>query len=120
MSNENVHPAFKGILDSISGENNLPKKIKIGDEVGSNHGFAKVTDIEMISLDATFPDDNDNIVMEEVWICDKSRCVFGLDNGHWAWGSQIIVIEQPKIETNEPTERPTGPLSKLFKDAAGR
>ena len=32
MSNENVHSAFKGILDSISGESNLPRKVKIGDD----------------------------------------------------------------------------------------
>jgi hypothetical protein len=77
----------------------MADKIKIGDTVSSKHGIAKITEIEMLSPDAVFADDEDNIPMQEIWACDKDRCVFGLDNNHWAWGYQIETIT-PKPESN--------------------
>jgi hypothetical protein len=101
MSNENVHPAFKPILDSMSGDNKIGK-IKIGDTVSTRHGIARVRAIEMFSPETAFPDDADNIKMTEIWECDKDRCVFDMDNNHWSWGYQVTLIKQPETTTNEP------------------
>jgi hypothetical protein len=92
MSNENVHPAFKPILDSIySPGDNKVYKIKIGDFASSKHGRCRITGIEMFSPETSFPDDKDNIPMQEIWSCDKDRCVFDFDNNHWSWGSQVTI-----------------------------
>jgi hypothetical protein len=72
------------------------QKIKIGDTVDSKYGPGKVTSIEMFPTDSSFADDPDNIIMQEIFICDKDRCVFDLDNGHWQYGEQISVINQSK------------------------
>ena len=72
-------------------------KIKIGDTVSSRHGYAEVTGIEMFSPDTSFPDDDDNIIMTEIWACDKDRCVFDLSNKHWSWGAGITVLNTEKV-----------------------
>lgn len=101
MSNENVHPVFKPILNSISGNENKIGKIKIGDNVLCKYGLAKVISIEMFSPETAFPDDADNISMKEIWECDKDRCVFDLDNGHWSWGANTHTIAQ-STHSHEP------------------
>lgn len=67
-------------------------KIRIGDRVQSKHGTANITTITIVSPNAVFPDDDDGIPMEQIFACDKDRCVFDLDNGHWSWGPQIELI----------------------------
>lgn len=68
------------------------EKIKIGMSVDSPHGVARITSIEMFSPDSSFPDDDDNIPMQEIWACDKVRCVFDLDNKHWSYGNDIELL----------------------------
>ena len=61
--------------------------IKIGTKVDSNHGEAKVTGIELTKDGSKY-----GIGMDKIFIEDKDRCVFDLDNGHWAYGYQINPI----------------------------
>lgn len=67
-------------------------KIKIGDLVYSKHGEANVRGIDMVNPDSVFADDDDNISMQEIWACDKDRCVFELSNKHWSRGCDIQII----------------------------
>ena len=63
--------------------------IKIGTKVNHNQGPypAKVTGIELTKDGSKY-----GIDMDKVFIEDKDRCVFDLDNGHWAYGYQINPI----------------------------
>ena len=63
-------------------------KIKIGDTLSTRHGISIIAGIEMVA-----PGKSDGgIEMEEIWECDKDRCVFDLQNGHYAYGNEVTVI----------------------------
>jgi hypothetical protein len=32
------------------------------------------------------------IGMDKIFVEDKDRCVFDMDNGHWSYGHQVSVI----------------------------
>jgi hypothetical protein len=61
--------------------------IMIGTKVNSNHGEAKVTGIELCKNGEKY-----GIDMPKVFVEDKDRCTFDLDNGHWAYGYQVDPI----------------------------
>ena len=61
--------------------------IQIGTKVDSNHGEAKVTGIELTQDGSKY-----GIPQKKIFVQDKNRCVFDLDNGHWAYGYQINPI----------------------------
>jgi hypothetical protein len=64
------------------------KKIKIGDKLKTIHGICMIVEIEMVE-----PGKSDGgIDMQEIWECDKDRCVFSLDNGHWAYGDESEIV----------------------------
>ena len=62
--------------------------IMVGTKVNSNHGEAKVTGIELCKNGEKY-----GIDMPKIFVEDKDRCTFDLDNGHWAYGSQLTLIE---------------------------
>ena len=59
--------------------------IEIGTKVDSRFGEAKVTGIELCKSHS----EKYGIDVPKVFVEDKDRCVFDLDNGHWAYGYQI-------------------------------
>ena len=61
--------------------------IKIGTKVSTQWGDAKITDIELCQNGEKY-----GIPQKEIFIEDKDRCTFDLDNGHWAYGYQIQTI----------------------------
>ena len=61
--------------------------IKIGTKVNSRFGEAKVKGIELCATAG----DKYGIDMDKVYVDDKDRCVFDLDNGHWQYGYQVSV-----------------------------
>lgn len=61
--------------------------IKVGDRVSTNHGIANVTAIEYCTDDPKYGQD-----MQQVGEDIKDYCVFDLNNGHWCYGSQLIII----------------------------
>ena len=61
--------------------------IKIGTKVDSRFGEAKVTGIELCKNHS----EKYGISIEKVFVKDKDRCVFDMDNGHWAYGYQVTV-----------------------------
>jgi len=65
----------------------MRKYIKIGTKVVTRHGEAKVTGIEL-----TKPGEKYGIPMDKVFMEDKDRCVFDMDNNHWSYGYQVSVI----------------------------
>ena len=64
----------------------MRKFIKIGTKVDSNHGMAKVTGIELCQNGEKY-----GIGIDKIFLEDKDRCTFDLDNGHWAYGYQVEV-----------------------------
>jgi hypothetical protein len=60
--------------------------IKIGTKVSSRFGEAKVTGIELCKDGSKY-----GIGMDKIFVEDKDRCVFDLDNGHWQYGYQVSV-----------------------------
>ena len=61
--------------------------IKIGTKVRTRHGEAKVTGIELTKDGSKY-----GIGMDKIFVADKDRCVFDMDNGHWSYGHQVSVI----------------------------
>ena len=62
------------------------KYIKIGTKVVTRHGEAKVTGIELCQNGEKY-----GIDMDKIFVADKDRCVFDMDNGHWSYGYQVEV-----------------------------
>ena len=58
----------------------MRKYIKIG---------TKVTGIELCESHS----EKYGIDMEKVFVEDKDRCVFDMDNGHWSYGYQVTVCQ---------------------------
>lgn len=69
------------------------KKIKIGDTLETKYGPRVITGIEMVEPGQS----DDGIEMQEIWVCDKDRCVFDLDNGHWTYGLETTFISQQPV-----------------------
>lgn len=63
------------------------KYIKIGTKVSTRHGVAKVTGIELTDGTSKY-----GIGVDKIFVDDKDRCVFDMDNGHWSYGYQVSVI----------------------------
>ena len=61
--------------------------IKIGTKVLTRHGEAKVKGIELTDGKSKY-----GIPQEKIFVADKDRCVFDMDNGHWSYGHQVSVI----------------------------
>jgi hypothetical protein len=66
------------------GESGMRKFIKIGTKVDTRWGEAKVTGIELCQNGEKY-----GIDMPKIFLEDKDRCTFDLDNGHWAYGYQV-------------------------------
>lgn len=71
------------------------KKIKVGDLVNwrGSFGFdvqrhARVTSIELCPSGGKY-----GVDVPEIEAIHKDSCVFDLDNGHWAYGKQIELVE---------------------------
>jgi hypothetical protein len=63
----------------------MRKFIKIGTKVDTRWGEAKVTGVELCEQEG----EKEGIRTDRCWLIDKNRCVFDLDNGHWAYGYQV-------------------------------
>jgi len=61
--------------------------IKIGTKVDSRFGEAKITHIELCKNGEKY-----GIGIDKIFVEDKDRCTFDMDNGHWAYGYQINPI----------------------------
>lgn len=77
------------------------KTIKIGAVVnwrGSwGHQTAQAAVITEISF-CEMEGDKYGLEVSEIWAKDKDRCTFGLNNGKWAYGHQIDLIEEHLTE----------------------
>lgn len=65
----------------------MRQMIKIGTKVTTRFGEAKVTGIELCKNHS----EKEGIRIDKIWLQDKDRCVFDMDNGHWAYGYQVEV-----------------------------
>ena len=65
------------------------KFIQQGTRVDSRFGAAKVTRIELCRVAG----EKEGLQVDKIFVEDKDRCVFDLDNGHWCYGYQITVEE---------------------------
>ena len=63
------------------------KYIKIGTKVVTRHGEAKVTGIELCASHS----EKYGIDVDKIFVADKDRCGFDMDNGHWSYGYQVEV-----------------------------
>ena len=57
------------------------KFIKIGTKVNTQWGEAKVTGIELCENGEKY-----GIDIDKIFVADKNRCTFDMDNGHWSYG----------------------------------
>lgn len=67
---------------------------KIGTEVLSNHGQAKIERIEVVEPGQK----EDGISVNEFYWSLKDNVVVDLDNGHWAYGSTIEPVRAMTAE----------------------
>jgi len=65
----------------------MRKLIKKGTKVLTKFGEAKVTAIDLCQKEG----DKEGIRVDKIWIDLKDRCIFDMDNGHWAYGYQVEV-----------------------------
>ena len=65
----------------------MRKYIQIGTTVSTRFGEAKVTGIELCKNHS----EKYGIDVDKIFVEDKDRCVFDMDNGHWAYGYQVQV-----------------------------
>lgn len=65
----------------------MRKLIKVGTKVLTKFGEAKVTDITLCEKEG----DKYGIGVDSIYVDLKDRCVFDMDNGHWAYGYQVEV-----------------------------
>ena len=73
-----------------------PKILKEGDTVLWRDTTAKVKSIELCK-----EGEKEGVEVEEVCVDGEQHFVVTLDNGHWAYGSQIILMEDVKEFTEE-------------------
>ena len=62
--------------------------ISVGQNVMTNHGLQKITKIELCEKVG----DKYGIEVKEIYTNLVDRCVFDLNNGHFAYGDQIDFI----------------------------
>ena len=65
----------------------MRKLIKKGTKVLTKFGEAKVTAIDLCQKEG----DKEGIRVDKIWLDLKDRCIFDMDNGHWAYGYQVEV-----------------------------
>ena len=65
----------------------MRKYIQIGTKVSTRFGEAKVTGIELCKNHS----EKYGIDVDKIFVEDKDRCVFDMDNGHWSYGYQVEV-----------------------------
>ena len=69
------------------------RQIRVGTKVDSPWGETKITGIELCEE----PGLKEGIRVKQMFIDLKDRCVFDLDNGHWAYGYQIDPVDMRQI-----------------------
>ena len=65
----------------------MRKLIKKGTKVLTKFGEAKETAIDLCQKEG----DKEGIRVDKIWVDLKDRCIFDMDNGHWAYGYQVEV-----------------------------
>ena len=65
----------------------MRKYIKLGTKVVTRFGEAKVTGIDLCQNAW----EKEGISVDKIFVADKDRCVFDMDNGHWAYGPQVAL-----------------------------
>ena len=65
----------------------MRKFIKKGTTVITRFGEAKVTGSELCKSHS----EKYGIGVDKIFVEDQDRCVFDMDNGHWAYGYQVSV-----------------------------
>ena len=65
----------------------MRKYIKLGTKVVTRFGEAKVTGIDLCQNAW----EKEGISVDKIFVTDKDRCVFDMDNGHWAYGPQVAL-----------------------------
>jgi len=65
----------------------MRKYIKLGTKVVTRFGEAKVTGIDLCQNAW----EKEGIPVDKIFVTDKDRCVFDMDNGHWAYGPQVAL-----------------------------
>ena len=63
------------------------KFLQIWTKVVTRLGEAKVTGIELCASHS----EKYGIGVDKIYLADKDRCVFDMDNGHWSYGYQVEV-----------------------------
>ena len=65
----------------------MRKYIQIGTKVVTRFGEAKVTGIDLCQNVW----EKEGLPVDKIFVTDKDRCVFDMDNGHWAYGPQVAL-----------------------------
>ena len=65
----------------------MRKYIQIGTKVVTRFGEAKVTGIDLCQNAW----EKEGLPVDKISVTDKDRCVFDMDNGHWAYGPQVAL-----------------------------
>jgi len=65
----------------------MRKYIQIGTKVVTRFGEAKVTGIDLCQNAW----EKEGLPVDKIFVDDKDRCVFDMDNGHWAYGPQVAL-----------------------------
>jgi hypothetical protein len=74
------------LRDIINGVNCKGLKLKVGDEVWSNHGPSVVKNIELVEMGQK----EGGIKVKEIWwSMVPNHVVVDMENGHWAYGTQL-------------------------------
>ena len=64
------------------------RQFRVGTKVLTNHGPAKIEGISLMAEDTT-----DSFRIPKIWADLKDRCIFDLNNGHWAYGDRVFADE---------------------------
>ena len=65
----------------------MRKYIQIGTKVVTRFGEAKVTGIDLCQNAW----EKEGLPVDKIFVTDKDRCVFDMDNGHWAYCPQVAL-----------------------------
>ena len=78
---------------SIGNKEKVEIMINVGDMVfSSRHGYANVTAIEIV--EDICSGSKYGVDVPKVPNTIKDNCIFDLDNGHWAYGHQVTILEE--------------------------
>ena len=75
-----------GIIRSTSDTER--RQYRVGTKVLSKHGPAKIVGINLMDEVGT-----NAFKVPKIWVDLKDRCIFDLDNGHWAYGDSVFADE---------------------------